>query len=149
MTVLFRYVLLVPTKKSALKSKDFYFFVCTPCVSKKGYTYDAFLTSTIKVMLEPLKTFLSNFFQNKIKIGLVLGNSHTFHSSCMIFVFLQLLPMAAGNSLLHIRKIEFFCIFYKNRPVWMWGFQKYFFFVCKNHRCRRRRLMWFLKRMNF
>ena len=29
----------------------------TPYVFKKGYIYDAFLKSTLKVMLKPLKTF--------------------------------------------------------------------------------------------
>ena len=57
LTVLFIYIVVVPTQKISSQIKGFLFFVCTPSVSKKGYTYDAFLPFTIKVMLEPLKTF--------------------------------------------------------------------------------------------
>jgi hypothetical protein len=66
-------MLLVPKKKSALKSKDFFTFVCTPYVFKKGYTYDAFLTSTIKVML--VKDMLVSLFKKLVRqLQMVLGN---------------------------------------------------------------------------
>ena len=86
--------------------------MCTPYVFKKGYTYDAFLTSTIKVML--VKDMLVSLFKKLVRQlqegpgqqGRAAGQPENLQAD------LQLLPMAAGTSILHIIKIEVFLHFF-------------------------------------
>jgi hypothetical protein len=105
-------MLLVCKKKTSSQIKGFLFFVCTPYVLKKGYTYDAFLTSTIKVML--VKEMLVSIFKLLVRQlqkgngeqGKALGQPENLQAG------LQLLPMATGTSFLHIIKIEVFLHFF-------------------------------------
>jgi len=80
-------------------------------VFKKGYTYDAFLTSTIKVML--VKDMMVSLFKKlarQLQEGpgqqrIAAGQPEDLQAD------LQMLPMAAGTSILHIIKIEVFLHF--------------------------------------
>jgi hypothetical protein len=112
LAVLFNYILLVCKKKISSQIKGFLLFVCTPYVFKKGYTYDAFLTSTIKVML--VKDMLVSLFKKLVRQlqegpgqqGRAAGQPEDLQAD------LQMLPMAAGTSILHIIKIEVFLHFF-------------------------------------